>query len=331
MHAADGAPKAAPPLIRSARSGAWSDAATWEGGKVPGAGPRRGPHRPRRALRRDVRRGHPLHPRRRHAVVRHGQGHAPDVGLIKIQPGDDASEEGFDCDAHARRPDARRSRGPPWKSARPTSPIDAKHTATDPAASTSTAWTRQSCPAIVCCGGRMDFHGAPLSRTWVKLGATAKQGDATVTLAEPVTGWRVGDRVIVTATTRQNKRKKTFTRQRARQHADRGTHHHGRSTATTLTLDQPLEFEHLGDGDYRGEVANLSRNVVVESADPAGRRGHTMYHRDSAGSISYAEFRHLGKEGVLGRYSLHFHLCRRHDARQLRRSARRSGTAATAG
>jgi hypothetical protein len=33
-----------------------------------------------------------------------------------------------------------------------------------------------------------------------------------------------------------------------------------------------------------------------------------MYHRGSAGSISYAEFRHLGKEGVLGRYSLHFHL-----------------------
>ena len=33
-----------------------------------------------------------------------------------------------------------------------------------------------------------------------------------------------------------------------------------------------------------------------------------MYHRYSAGSISYAEFRHLGKEGVLGRYALHFHL-----------------------
>jgi hypothetical protein len=32
-----------------------------------------------------------------------------------------------------------------------------------------------------------------------------------------------------------------------------------------------------------------------------------MYHRGSAGSISYAEFRHLGKENVLGRYSLHFH------------------------
>ena len=32
-----------------------------------------------------------------------------------------------------------------------------------------------------------------------------------------------------------------------------------------------------------------------------------MYHRDSTGSISYAEFRHLGKAGKLGKYSLHFH------------------------
>ena len=70
---------------------------------------------------------------------------------------------------------------------------------------------------------------------------------------------------------------------------------------------RPLAFDHLRREDYRGEVANLSRNVVVESADPGGVRGHTMYHRDSAGSISYAEFRHLGKEGKLGKYSLHFH------------------------
>jgi hypothetical protein len=49
--------------------------------------------------------------------------------------------------------------------------------------------------------------------------------------------------------------------------------------------------------------------VVVESADPAGVRGHTMYHHGSAGSISYAEFRYLGKRDVLGRYALHYHLC----------------------
>ncbi len=47
-------------------------------------------------------------------------------------------------------------------------------------------------------------------------------------------------------------------------------------------------------------MANLTRNVVVESADPDGVRGHTMYHRGSAGSISYAEFRHLGKRDEVG-------------------------------
>ena len=30
-------------------------------------------------------------------------------------------------------------------------------------------------------------------------------------------------------------------------------------------------------------------SFLVESADPGGVRGHTMYHRGSAGSISYAE------------------------------------------
>jgi hypothetical protein len=69
------------------------------------------------------------------------------------------------------------------------------------------------------------------------------------------------------------------------------------------------DFDHAASGNYRAEAANLSRNVVVESAAPKGERGHTMYHRYSAGSISYAEVRHLGKEGVLGRYSLHYHLC----------------------
>ncbi|MBC8351647.1 MAG: hypothetical protein H8E66_06640 [Planctomycetes bacterium] len=35
---------------------------------------------------------------------------------------------------------------------------------------------------------------------------------------------------------------------------------------------------------------------------------HTVYHRFSKGGISYARLAHLGKEGVLGRYSIHFHV-----------------------
>jgi hypothetical protein len=296
-----------PPLVRSARGGPWSAADTWEGGKVPAAG-----------ARVQIRAGHVVvYDLDSDRTVRslHIAGtlaFAPDrntrldAGLIKIQPGDDTSEEGFDCDAHAPdlAPDAPR---PALEVGTPDRPIGAKHTATIRLVYFE-GTDRQSCPAIVCCGGRMDFHGAPLSRTWVKLGDTARKGDEAVTLAEAVTGWRPGDRVIVTATrltpdgTRHRPgvpNRVAYTEERTVRAID----------GTRLVLDRPLELEHLGTGDYRGEVANLSRNVVVESADAAGVRGHTMYHRGSAGSIGYAEFRHLGKEGVLGRYSLHYHLC----------------------
>lgn len=67
-------------------------------------------------------------------------------------------------------------------------------------------------------------------------------------------------------------------------------------------------MNHSGEGNYRAEVANLSRNIVIESANPDGERGHTMYHRDSTGSLAYTEFRHLGKKNTLSRYSIHFHL-----------------------
>ena len=144
----------------------------------------------------------------------------------------------------------------------------------------------------------MDFHGAPLSRTWVKLGATAKQGATTIVLSEPVSGWKICDRIILTPTNSEY------------QHADL-TEQRTISAleGATLTFAEPLERSHAGEGELRGEVANLSRNVIIESANPAGVRGHTMYHRGSAGSIGYAEFRHLGKQDTLGRYSLHFHLC----------------------
>jgi hypothetical protein len=293
-------------LIRSARSGPWSAAATWEGGKVPGAG-----------ARVQVRAGHTVvYDVRSAAVLRlvHVAGTLtfdPDrdtqleVGLLKVQPGEGASEDGFDCDAHLSEPKP----GAPLPAllvGTPARPIAAGHTARIRLHAVA-GMDRQSCPAIVCCEGRMDLHGAPLSRPWVKLGATAKKGDTTVTLAEPVSGWRSGDRLILTATTRQIKLKKTF-RPSVRDNTQTEERTIKAVAGATLTLDRPLAFDHRGEGEYRGEVANLSRNVIVESADPKGERGHTMYHRHSAGAISYAEFRHLGKEGVLGRYALHYHL-----------------------
>jgi hypothetical protein len=108
----------------------------------------------------------------------------------------------------------------------------------------------------------MDFHGAPMNRTWVKLGAPAHARDRAVTLADPVQGWRSGDKVIVTATQRDDRELQSFTEE-ATEVAQKGTQ---------LLLSQPLRHEHLGGNEYAGEVANLTRNVIVESADANGDR-----------------------------------------------------------
>ncbi len=300
----------APKLVRSTQSGPWSAAATWEGDKIPSAG-----------VQVLVKKGHTVtYDVQSKDVIRslHISGvltFAPDrdtlleVGLIKIQHGDIVDESGFDCAAH-KDDTAIKTKGsdaglnayclccegkPSLLVGTPERHIDADKKAIIRLHYLD-GMDKESCPAIINCGGRMDFHGAPMSRTWVRLGANVKVKTTTITLSETVSGWKAGDQIIVTSSSRPGKDK-----------AEEATIKS--IDGTQVTLDRPLLQNHLGDGDYRSEVANLSRNVIIESANPEGMRGHTMYHRKSAGSISYAEFRHLGKEGVLGRYNLHYHLC----------------------
>ncbi|MBI3857039.1 MAG: G8 domain-containing protein, partial [Planctomycetes bacterium] len=300
------APQDAVVEVRSAKSGAWSDPKTWEQGRLPAAGTRVR-IRPGHRVVYDVASDAVL----RSVLIGGTLRFDPDretrlnAGLINIQPGESAGETGFDCADH---PPAAAAGDPPaaLEVGSAEQPIAVGKTATI-RLHLIEGMDKGSFPAIVCCGGgRMELHGAPLSRTWLKLGKPAAAGDREVALEEAVSGWKAGDRVIVTSTMRQSKAKKTF-----KESTRDGTQTEERIVESvdgaTLKLDRPLDFSHIADRQYRGEVANLSRNIVVESADPAVARGHTMYHRDAAGSIGYAEFRHLGKEGVLGRYSLHFH------------------------
>jgi G8 domain len=292
-------------LVRSAHGGRWSEPGTWEGGRLPGPGERvqvRAGH----VVVFDIETTEPIRSIHVAGTLRFDPERDTrlDVGLIKIQAGDDPGESGFDCEDHVAgvRSEAERAVLEVGSAVRP---IPKEHKALIRLALVK-GLDPENCPAIVCCGGRMDFHGAVLSRSWVKLGATAAKGATGVVMAEAVDGWRVGDRVILTATHKQkvpdlgkvpSARVKPETEERTIRSID----------GTNLTLDSALAFNHSANGAQRGEVANLSRNVIVESADTAVARGHTMYHRYSSGSISYAEFRQLGKAGNLGKYSLHFH------------------------
>ncbi len=299
--------------LRSARAGKWSDPKTWSEKRVPRAGDNV-----------QVRTGHAvIYDVNSDQAVRvlhvagtltfaHDKSTRLDVGLLKIQPGDDCAEDGFNCHEVTETPMAADYSLPEaaLEIGTRVHPIPANVTATIRLVYFDGMDTN-SFPALMNCGGRWDVHGAPMNRTWVKLGAGVKAGESKVTLAEPVSGWKVDDRIIVTVS-RESEDGGSSYRQSARRPRRVETEERFITgiEGNTLTLDTPLKYEHFGAGITRSEVANLSRNVVIESAKPEGVRGHTMFHRDSKGGISYAEFRHLGKEGLLGKYSIHFHLVR---------------------
>src|ERR1051325_3430082 len=315
--------RAAAPLVqfdaRSARSGKWSDPNTWIGKRAPRAGDNV-----------QVRAGHMVtYDVNSDEAVRvlHVAGTLTfardkstrlNVGLLKVQPGEECSEDGFNChevDVATPLDDSRRARSDaPYRAALEIgtreNPILANVTATI-RLTYFDGMDTNTLPALMNCGGRMDIHGAPMNRTWIKLGATAKAGDSKIQLNEGVTGWKIGDRIIITVS-RESEDGGSSYRQSVRKprHVETEERFITAIEGATLTLDKPLAYEHFGTGIERSEVANLSRNVVIESAQPDGVRGHTMYHHDSNGGISYAEFRHLGKEGLLGQHSIHFHLVR---------------------
>ncbi|HEV7221675.1 MAG TPA: G8 domain-containing protein, partial [Pirellulales bacterium] len=298
--------------LRSVKDGAWTDAKTWAPARIPRQDDRvlisRGTTVEYDAASKDVIRLIQVVGTLRFARDRNTE---LNVGLLKVQNSDTCSESGFACDFRGANPAGEPSAAPEGGM-----PALLVGTADAPVPAEFTARIRlhylegmpkDDAPAIACCSARMEFHGAPLKRTWLKLGADAKPGDDTVVLSEAVADWRVGDEVIVTASKRAGGG--SYRAQPGKPGpAQTETRRIAAIDGATLSLDRPLEFEHYGAGEFRSEAANLSRNVIVESADPEGPRGHTVYHRFSRGGISYARFAHLGKEGVLGRYAIHFHL-----------------------
>jgi hypothetical protein len=292
--------------LRSVKSGPWSSPTTWDGQRTPKDGDRV-------LIGRKTKVSYDVDSP---AVLRYLQvagvltfardrNTTLNVGIISIQATDEYSETAFDC--HAVVDDSKHE---PAAGERAALEVG---TLLDPIPHPFTARIRlhltagmdkKDGPAIVCCDGRMDIHGAPMNRTWLQINKNAGPGDSSVVLAEAVTGWRVGDEVLVTGA----KRTYASVRREDPDASSSETRRIAKIDGTTLYLDKPFAHEHLGEGEFHCEAANLSRNVIVESADPKTGRGHTMYHRHCAGGISYARFAHLGQEGMLGRYPIHYHL-----------------------
>jgi len=300
------------PLLKSKQSGAWSVKQTWDAGRVPKSGDRVIIRESHRVIydteSSDVIRLVQIAGTLEFARDRNTR---LDAGLITIIASEEPSEEGFDCHAEPMAPAKGRTR-PALLIGEPGAPIGRDFTSLIRLHYIE-GMNKESCPALLCCGGQLEIHGQPLRRTWVKLKRPAAAESNNVAVVEAVDDWKPGDQVIVTATTRVRDRRESAggfldgSQTELRRVVSIGNKDF--TGGYPIRFDKPLLYSHFADDNFQGEVANLSRNVMIESANPDGVRGHTMYHQYSTGSVSYAELRRLGKEGVLGRYSLHFHLC----------------------
>jgi hypothetical protein len=165
--------------------------------------------------------------------------------------------------------------------------------------------------------GQVSMYGAEITSYVAAAGAMTK-GSTQIVLASTPEGWKVGDRIIVS-----------------------GTNPHAREDEELKILGisgnvvtvSPLAFNHVApDPSYSIYVANVARNVVIESQNPYmnARRGHVMFMHTPAVDIHFAGFYGLGRtdkrnplhnpvldangkleagsgKNPVGRYSVHFH------------------------
>ena len=172
--------------------------------------------------------------------------------------------------------------------------------------------------------GKTVAYGAQKD-SWVAVAANPTMGTTTLSLKSAPSGWEVGDRIVVTGTDPRDAKSDEVGVIQA-------------VSGTTVTLQEPLTKNHTAPAaDLFVHVANLNRNIVIQSESPTSNggmdRGHVMFMRTLDVDVNYVRFSQMGRsrkdrpindwvigdgaEGdeyrngartnIRGRYSVHFH------------------------
>ena len=296
------------PTVASVAVGAWSNAATWSGNKVPGANDR----------------------------VLVGAGHAVVYDAVSDQTIACISVEGrlsFRADGNTRLKTANVmvQESGVLEVGTPANSVAANATAEIVIA--DRAIDRKLDPAEMGNGieslGTVTMSGSAKVPAFVRLTEEALAGSTALTVNEAVNSWKPGDHIVIpdTRQLRENERGANYQSQDEKLEI-------AAVAGNRITLTSALKFDHKGARDADGKLeflphmGNLSRNVIVRSENPNGTRGHMIFMSHANVDLRYVEVREMGrtKMGVLdstdfdaqnnvahlgtnqiGRYGIHFH------------------------
>jgi hypothetical protein len=185
---------------------------------------------------------------------------------------------------------------------------------------------------IMVMGGKLELHGTPPTKTRTKLNDNAAAGTTTINLLDQVS-WKVNDQVVIATSDYYG--------------AANGTAQRTQITAvngSSLTIQDGLNAQRWGKLQYltpagmslsyqarpanlpsgtptvldeRAEIANLTRNIVVQSVEDDLWRNngfgcHIMIMRMGSmvgeAHLNGVEIRRGGQAGKLGRYPFHWHM-----------------------
>src|SRR5262249_1399027 len=183
--------------LRSVKSGPWSAPGTWDAKRVPREGDRVLIGRKTTVLYdADSPAGIRYLPVAGVLSFARDRGTPLNRAVLTIHATEDYAETGFDCHAAAREEKEEPAAGAraALEVGTPQDPIPHPHTARI-RLHLPRGMDQKDGPAIVCCDGRMDFHGAAMNRTWLHLGKNAVPGDKSVVLPEAGTGRCGGEQV----------------------------------------------------------------------------------------------------------------------------------------
>ncbi len=164
---------------------------------------------------------------------------------------------------------------------------------------------------MVMGGGLLEIHGK-YQRSWSRLGVTANATATTLTLAADlsITGWAIGDSIVVASTDYDNN------------HAEKFEITNINTTTKLVTIDNPLNWKHFGQKlsyqnsakqfDQRAEVGLITRNITIQgefiAGTPLGYGGYIMSMDMSNTRLSNVNLLNMGQNGNKGSYPMHWHL-----------------------
>jgi G8 domain len=171
--------------------------------------------------------------------------------------------------------------------------------------------------------GKMRMHGSIKTPTFLRVAAEPLAGNTSIRLEQAVSGWSVGDRLVIPDTRHIKESEVTGTGWiNAQNQWEELTVQSVSSDGTTIGLTSALQFNHNGARDQNGaldflpHVGNLRRNVIIRSESATGTRGHVISVHIADTDVRYVLFKDLGRtrytpldttSNLIGRYPIHMH------------------------